>query len=136
MWFHSGTGSVTGGEFALPSFGVSFIPLDFTVVVFRGAVVVHGTLALSATPGVTRYGSSHFTRVHDLNNLARLGKHFSAETGKPPFDALIQKQRELANAPAESAFEVRKTVLDANKDVRGASADDGFEWEAWYKGKK
>ncbi|PNW75956.1 hypothetical protein CHLRE_12g553400v5 [Chlamydomonas reinhardtii] len=150
LWFHRHSGIIAGGEFVLPSLGISFQPLDFTIVVFAANTIVHGTRPLQTTGKIIRWGSSHFLRFKDVNALAQLG----AAYGVDELDAKQRDQLEEVDAAnskdgvgaarrvASCMAAERKAAIEAQKAacVRGVVMNPCtgrmpslLFWQVWRK---
>ncbi|GIL91913.1 hypothetical protein Vretimale_18636 [Volvox reticuliferus] len=71
IWLHGGEGRILEGWFGMPAFGLKFLPTTFTVAVFNAASITHGTAQcdIPDDSSACRFGSSHFLRMPDLENL-------------------------------------------------------------------
>ncbi|KAG2490761.1 hypothetical protein HYH03_010914 [Edaphochlamys debaryana] len=47
-WLHYGDGDIIGGPFCMPDLMARFIPMDLTILIIAGTLIVHGTAAPTA----------------------------------------------------------------------------------------
>ncbi|GIL86875.1 hypothetical protein Vretimale_15580 [Volvox reticuliferus] len=129
VWLHGGEGPIRGGWFGLPAFGLQFLPSTLTVAVFNAASITHGTAPCVIPEGSSacRFGSSHFLRMPDLENLICL------RIGADSNDLTLEDLRDAAaNAKGRVG---RKAISTLRKELiacgRAEFRQSGGGQQAW-----
>ncbi|GIM14517.1 hypothetical protein Vretimale_17449 [Volvox reticuliferus] len=128
VWLHGGIGPIINGCFGLPALGLRFLPTTLTVALFNAASITHGTEECIIPEGSSacRFGSSHFLRTPDLENLIclRLGAESKGLT--------LEELKEAAGARGASASSIcalRTELIAAGKAEFRLDTDGQKAWK-------
>ncbi|GIL76960.1 hypothetical protein Vretifemale_6515 [Volvox reticuliferus] len=139
VWLHGGEGPIQEGWFGLPAFGLQFLPTTLTVAVFNAASITHGTAPCVIPEGSSacRFGSSHFLRMPDLENLIclRIGADSNGLTLQDLRDAAANAN---GKAGRRAISTLRKELIASGRAEfrqsgggQQAWRDAAVEWRDW-----
>ncbi|GIL78506.1 hypothetical protein Vretimale_6090 [Volvox reticuliferus] len=127
VWLHGGEGRILDGWFGMPAFGLQFVPTTFTVAVFNAAWITHGTAECVIPEGSSayQYGSSHFLRMPDLENLICL------RIGAGNKGLTLQDLKDAASACGKDAIcTLRKELIASGKLELRQTGEGQQAWKA------